>query len=1128
MSPLASPYLFGALAIHAPDDPWIAPGAHLHLHLSADLDHPLHPFVALPIRFAHERELFPLDVKWVNERGETFSHPFHTEVTGPVTGTVTGAFGEPREGRWCFIKLEGDDELVVEWLDRSILPWGSPVLGTRSRPPYSFGGYNLSRLRVSGIGRVEAVFGMLEDDMFSDDLGAPIVFGLPVDGSSFYAIQPGGSPFDEARERLFAGQTRRLGPPDKPDGNFVPLQAGEDDARVQAFAPDHIDPWIKTCFLGENLPPMEGQVGVTPFHVDLDSWSMVLTMATDPRIARYLGLATVVEPQDIEEGLPLAWLVAGHFPVSGRVRKKYSRAGHRFVPSGASEAIDRLIDSMLHDLVPGVEDVRAEFSPEAIQAQEWEFLTLITLAVTAAKAPPDPPPALALGLARSGSWNANTADPTWTQSIALLGQPASGSVGFARIEPQGNLSLHQQFAGFGAVPLLAQWSKQGPAPSARLDPAIQVTTGGILWTPPMVTDAKVPENDLGAAWRIWQSDKFGRWSEPADISAPLPERPAPPAPAPELHFTPRSIPGTAPISPGNIDIRVDLPKPGSLPPGARPIAAVEIKMDGVSIGQMPVAVGQEVVSLGQPAPNLLPGQSRTVVITAKFRDTGDFPSMDGIARLDVFDPRPISANPTSPNLLWTGRLDATGKAELAITWPAVDPNIGYRVYLGDERRLAVALAIPDDVLHGTDQVPPHRLHSTRALAADKICEAASAGRLREKALFTLLTEQPLKPVNGNVRFQFQLPGGLQGTQFLRIVPVTASGAEPPFESCGLVPIAVPRAEYPPSPTIQVTRTPEGVRVRVLAYGLTQETLARFGYPGTGFVPEFRVRRTRGQLADPVYLPIVRQGDLTPPPEGSEPDTPWTAEFIEPEFALPAFVTHTWLAEVCYPPEPARAENLADPNPMVVRSLWGSPGVPIPSLWSPVSLPVSLTPVPAGVPEAPAQVRAERQLDGNIHLKVDHHLHPHPKTIAPYQIGIWKWVSNAGVTHLIDAPAMEMVPPRSDMETIVETAADVVAYSVAVIDPLGRMGTLTRVDVVDAPPPTVPVPNLLGVLLEEAFQILRDSGLFPVLIGDMPSHPETALVRSLEPGPGEQALVGSQIFVRARDEGEMNGPPDGWA
>jgi hypothetical protein len=1121
MSPLASPYLFGSLAIHTPEDPWIASGAHLHVHISAELDPPLHPFVAFPIRFAHRREMTPLDVSWFNERGEQFSPPFDLETSGPVTGTVTGSFGEPIRGRLCFMKLEGDDGLVVEWLDKTIHPWGTAVLGTRSRLPYAFGGYDLARLRVSGTGQVMEVSGIFEDEMFSDELGDPIVFGLPIEGSFFYATRPGSSPFDEARERLQIGQTRRLGPPDQPDGSFPPLVDGEDDARLHALAPGHIDPWLRSCYLGENLPSMEGVAGSTPFHVDLNPWSMILSMAADARLARYLGLATVVEPEDVQEGLPVAWLVACEFPVSGQVRRKYESAGQSFAPGGA---IDQLITSKLHEIFPDLDQVRSEFSPQALEAMEWEFITLIALTVTASKAPPDPPAAPTLALAKPGSWNANTPSPSWTQTIVMLGQPSSGPVGYARFETQQFLSLHKQVEGFGAIPMLTQWSKQARGATAGFDPSIQTTAGGVVWTPPMLTDSKVPESDAGVDWRIWQSDRFGRWSDPADIHAALPERPAPPAPAPELHFTPQTAPEEGPASPGVITIRIDPPQPGVLPPGARTIAAVEILMDGSAIDRMALGAGQKTLSLEQAAPELLPGQTRTVVITSRFWDAGDRPSLDGTARLDIFDPRPVAANPTAPNLLWTGRLDATGQAELAITWPAPDPKIGYRVYLGGERRLAEALAIPETVLNGTDVTPAHRLHNTRALAADRICEAAASGRLRDRAVFTLLTEQPIKPDNGHVRFQFQLPGGLAGTQFLRIVPVTASGAEPPFESCGLVPIAVPKTEHPPAPTVQATMTPAGVQLRVLAYGLTPEILARFGYPGAGLAPEFRIRRTRGQVADPLYLPVVRQGALVPPPEGSPPDAPWIAELIEPAFSLPIFVTHTWFAEVCFPPEPARAKALEEQGPRAVLPLWGTAGASVHSPWSQVSLPVSFTPVPGSAPGTPARVGAERQPDGAIHLIVDHQINPHSKTIAPYRLAIWKWVLEAGVTHLLETPVMMPVAAGSVKETIVETATDVVAYSVAVIDPLGRMSGLTRADVVEASPRTTFMPNVLGRLLDDAFQFLREFGLSAVLIGDEPAHPETALVRSTEPPAGEPVEIGVTVVgIRARDEGEMNGP-----
>src|SRR6202022_2675872 len=184
------------------------------------------------------------------------------------------------------------------------------------------------------------------------------------------------------------------------------------------------------------------------------------------------------------------------------------------------------------------------------------------------------------------------------------------------------------------------------------------------------------------------------------------------------------------------------------------------------------------------------------------------------------DPRPVTPNPTAPTILWTGRLDPTGQAELSLMWNASSPLVSYRVYLGDERRLV-------DALH----LAAANLGSTRAARAKAIYDQAKTGALADKGLFTLLTEQPQHPgADGVVRFQYQLPGGLSGIQFVRIVPVTEAGVEAPFATCGLAPVDVPCSERPNAPTLRVTPVAGGVQVEVLAYGFTPETLSQYGYP----------------------------------------------------------------------------------------------------------------------------------------------------------------------------------------------------------------------------------------------------------------------------------------------------------
>lgn len=1054
MNTFASPYLFRATAIDTLGDPWIVDGTHLRIHASSLLGAPVGPFVAWPLLESQGFHATPLDMRWTTVDGKVLDErPIDLAQTGPVRGAVLGVFQEPLPDGWCFLDVEASDDLRVEWLAPAVRPWGLPVLAVRQgRRPYSFGGIGLGHIRISGFGEIHEVHGLNADQIPVEGLGEPVILNLPVQFSPWYAQFGGSDPFSDAKDRLLRGQRLRLGPPDSPDGVFPSLGAAEDFDRVfDHLKPEQLDDWLNAAFMGVTAPGsvLRSFPGTDPNRradARVNAWDTILTMAADPVVARYLGFSTVLEPFHQTEGRPLIWLVAGQFAISSFVRARLAQAGNFPDEAGRERGVNAFVANKLAGLLPLSsvrERIRSQSRPP--DSGDWEFVTLCTLAVAVAQAPPEPPPAPSVVPARS-QWNGGEGLGTWRQTLAMPGQPPAGSFGFARLGVGEPVSLHEQLPGYGASALLANWSRAVPNPASEFDMTLVGAGGGLLWMPPTLTDSRVPDNTNPGAWRMWQSDEFGRWSEATDQAASQPSRPVASAPAPELNFTPAISIGDAPASPGILNIRIDLPKPEALPPGARPIAAVEIEVDDTPQSQL-VGPGQHQVGFSASANPTPPGGSRVVRVIARFRDTDGRASQEGEAQREVFDPRPLFPNPTAPILIWTGRLDPTGQAELSVTWPAPNPQAGYRVYLGDERRLAEALGISEGVLQGTELNPPHRLHHTRALAADKICERDRLLELGNKGLFTLLNETPVNPAgDGIVRFQHRLPGGLRGVQFLRIVPVTLAGAEAPFGKCGLVPVAIPLEDRPPVPALQIHTEEGGVRVRVLAYGLSAEALAPFGHPGNEKAPQFRVRRSRGSVQDPVYMPIVKEGLLEPPPVGAPAGTPWSAEFVEDTANTPAFVRHTWVAEVRFPPEPVQAEVLADPGPLAVRPLFGLFGQDADGHWSASSLPASTTCLPPNAPAAPATLTAEKQV-GTVKLLVSDLPARHPKAIAPYEIAVWKKVATSDGLRLTgESPIILTILPDQQTVEHLDAAGDAVAFSVALIDPLGRMGAVGEVDV----------------------------------------------------------------------------------
>jgi len=344
-------------------------------------------------------------------------------------------------------------------------------------------------------------------------------------------------------------------------------------------------------------------------------------------------------------------------------------------------------------------------------------------------------------------------------------------------------------------------------------------------------------------------------------------------------------------------------------------------------------------------PALLSMERRTLNATAFFED--DAGGLGPVATLPVklCDPRSPPVPRTGIGIVWSSRPGPATDVELRLRFSGM-PGARYRAYLSDSRGLELAL------------FEGERPRTRAEIAVDGAQKGLAGLGLRER--FRLLTDESLKPAaDGRVHFDTRLPRALETVQFLRFVPLSDQGAEAPFESCPLLPIAVPSSHPPPAPRVETVVDPltaiASVSVRAVGLDLVALEAAEPGLffdPGDPAAadavgPSYRLRRASGDVPDALYAREIGRGALQR--EGDEFVA--TRDDAPTANGLSAYVRYHYWAEVLMPAERRLPPGVAE-LPLPAGSV--EPAEPAqsqdaPGAYSAMSAPAVAMFVPAEVP-----------------------------------------------------------------------------------------------------------------------------------------------------------------------------------
>ncbi|MDP1898971.1 MAG: hypothetical protein Q8K96_00770 [Rubrivivax sp.] len=1032
---LIHPRYFSAYAAAAgmgPDvpDPDLPKGTHLRLFPSAALGLPLAPFLLWPVECT-AADVLP--VSWFGRNDKAFATPDIDAAGGELIGRRQAV---PEQDGWLAgveARFRGAGALdgQIALVDRQ----DQRVLAARSHARWLVAAPQITHLRLRGRGPVtvqgwmassgRSIEALLGQPPFAS-LSAPIAGDRP-----WYA---GGEGPAVALKRVQEGAPLRWTRPDRPDGPFDGLSPADELARVAAMQAD-LDDEVERLFGDADTAPAAVQrsqifLAAVLANGKRRAWQRateqvqdsVLMKALDPGAGRYLGLATLLAdlplPADpFRPPIARAWLAAGLFAVGKEMVFELPDA----------DVLERRLIERLMQLQPGVDRVAA------LAAQRHGLTIRAFVASALAAPPPDLPAAPQVLLGEAGWQRADDGPSTlFRQQLRVAAPPLATLLALARLEPAGWTTRHERVDLTAATP--------GADPAERAAPRMLGTTHrrtedkfGIA------TDSDVDAAAAPWTYRVALADVFGRFGPARDIDVPVPARPPLPQPALRAHLSlaERAV-GNGSAVAGSVRLTLVVPALHEMTAGSRPLARAVVALGGVT---QDAATAQEggPLAFDFDLPALLPMERRTLNATAFFEDDAGGTGAAATLPVKLCDPRSPPVPRTGIGIVWSSRPAPATDVEFRLRFSGV-PGARYRAYLSDSRGLDLALFEGD------------RPRTRAEIAVDGAQRGLAGLGLRER--FRLLTDEPLKPAaDGRVLFDTRLPRALETVQFLRFVPLSGQGAEAPFESCPLLPIAVPSSHAPPAPRIETVVDPvtavASVTVRAVGLDLVALQSAEPGLfidPGDpaaadAVAPTYRLRRASGGVPEALYAREIGRGALQR--EGDE----FVATTLDAPTAsgLSAYVRYHYWAEVQMPAERRLPPGVAElPLPAgSVEPAQGAQSQDAPGAYSAVSAPAVAMFVPSAVPALTAEMVTATVGAGavagtwRLTLAIAGGPVAHARAVGPFRVRLHlqvdggNWTPEPGDTALTGGALA--LPP------IDRPGAAVPALGVALVlvDPIGR-------------------------------------------------------------------------------------------
>jgi hypothetical protein len=986
VAPLVPPWLFNLAALAAPANlPHLQPGNHLRISHHPLLGLPDAPFLvwraqADSMKGIAERE----DVLWTDSRERPLTPPFDVTPDNPVTARL--ALGPGETCVWAEVLATaagaGGDERPIPPLPfpfpripppsfpRPPLPFPRPPslpggpggtlpalrveayvtspLGpafsaARDKPRFAFAAPGIVELRISGRGTVVGLRWMEMAAAARLRFQPWRAVSLPHPGGARYLSLTNAVQAAEDRVQEAAPKRRPLQETlGTADPSAAPAHTpGDELERVRSLAKPLLEdlealindlsaPQTALSAKEDLLDEHARRIG----EITVNRLGRVLQGALDPGVAQYLGYMTVDRDFVETEDRFVFYLVDAYFqrpeplrevartdPGAALLNALLSRVPARGHFAAAAGMVEHARADLGHLRI-------AELDEDSVRAfrERGPFLRLGALAVADRGAPPLPPKAPVIDSHRHVDWLPLT-PPAARREVRLdvSGALIGGLLAAEKSAPPGAApaSMNATNADGYHLPLIL--SLELDESEEERDPA---PGQGFL------SDRSAP--DATIRYSTAQQDRFGRWSPWARVNNAPGPRPTPPPPVLQAFY---ELPAIGdPMPAGEILVKVPVPRPDALAPGARLLANLQLETRDLTTS----AIGSHVrpvptppsppaeLAFRIPAPALSATEVRKMRLRARWEDSAGVQSVfSEPVIVTMHDPRPPAQLPVPDTLLYSARPDVQGRALIEHAWTPQAGQSHFAVYYSDENRLQSFL---ESAAAEGDAAAAAALAALGA-AADA---AARAGVYRANAalfksfLFERLEDVVSDAPGSRKRYQHYVSGSLKVLSFYRISAETETRARVPLETLPMIVYGVPNSEPPPKPVLAMRPGMDEVTGAYTAHATLRVI--------SGITPAVRfcLRRSTLGAQEPRMMPLLaEEGLLGPTGEdgfqtGSLTDQGPLA--IASEATLKPWVRYTWVAEAQGAPEPGSA----------VAGRWSAPSDPVTLALTPPSAPEPVT------------------------------------------------------------------------------------------------------------------------------------------------------------------------------------------